>query len=59
MPWFKAKSDIIKKFAFFVFLWIEEEAEVVKNIIKEVMDNDTSLYRAWQSIDEVIVFLNL
>ena len=59
MSWFKAKSDIIEEFAFFVFLWIEEEAEVVKNIIKEVVDNDTSLDRAGQSIDEVIVFLNL
>ena len=34
VSWLKAKSDIIEEFAFFVFLWVEEEAEVVKHIIE-------------------------
>lgn len=38
---------------------IEKDPEVVKNIVKQVVHNDASLDTRRQSVDELIVFLNL
>ena len=57
--WFKTKSHIIKEFAILIFLGIEKEAELIKNVIKKVMNNKTPSNRSWQCSHEFIVFLNL
>ena len=56
---FKAKCNIIKELALLIFLRIEEEAEVIEHIVEEVMDDYTSFDRTWQSIDKIIIFLDL
>ena len=59
VSWLKTKGYIIEELALLIFLWIKEEAEVVEHIIEQVMHDDSSLDRARQSVDEVIVFLYL
>ena len=55
----KAKGNIIEELAIFVLLWIEEEAEVVEDVIEEVMDDYTALDLPWQRVNELVVFLDL
>ena len=55
----KAESNIVEELAIFVLLWIEEKAEVVENIIEEVMDDYTALDLPRQRINELIVLLDL
>ena len=57
--WFKAKSYIIKEFAVLIFLGIEKEAELVKNVIEKVVNNETPSNGSWQCSHEFIVFLYL
>ena len=59
VSWLKTKGYIIEELALLIFLWIKEETEVVEHIVEKVMDDYTSFDRTWQSIDEIIVFLNL
>ena len=59
MPWLKTKGYIVKELALLIFLRVEEEAEVVEHIVEEVMDDYTSFDRTRQSIDKVIIFLDL
>jgi len=56
---FEPEGDIVQELAILVLLRVEEEAEVVENIVKEVMDDDTSLDLAWESVDKLIVLLHL
>ena len=55
----KAESNIVEELAIFVLLWIEEKAEVVEDIIEEVMDDYTALDLPRQRINELIVILDL
>ena len=55
----KAESNIIEELAIFVLLWIEEKAEVVEDIIEEVMDDYTALDLPRQRVNELIVLLDL
>ena len=55
----KAESNIVEELAIFVLLWIEEKAEVVEDIIEEVMDDYTALDLPWQRVNELIVLLDL
>lgn len=43
MSRFEAVSNVVKEFAVFVLLRIEEESEVVENIIKQVVNDYSSL----------------
>lgn len=56
---FQAKGNIVQELAVLVCLRVEEEAEVVEDIVEEVVDDDTSLDLPRQSIDELIVLLHL
>ena len=55
----KAESNIVEELAIFVLLWIEEKAEVVEDIIEEVMDDYTALDLPRQRVNELVVFLDL
>ena len=55
----QSKGHVVKELAVLVLLGIEEEAEVVEYVIKEVVDDNASLNLAWQGIDELVVLLNL
>lgn len=55
----EAKSDIIHKLAVFVLLRVEENAEVVENVVKQVVHYNTSLNATRQCINELIIFLDL
>ena len=56
---FEAESDVVQELAVLVLLGVEEEAEVVENVVKQVVHNDASLYLPGQCIDELVVFLHL
>ena len=43
MAWFKAISYVIKEFAVFILLRIEEKPEVVENVIEQVVHDYPSL----------------
>ena len=53
------KGHIVQELAILVLLRVEKEAEVVENVVKEVMDDDASLNLTRQGINELIVFLDL
>lgn len=55
---FQPKSHIVEKLALFVLLRVEKEAEIVEDIIEEVMNNDAPLDRLGQDGKEFAVFLN-
>lgn len=59
MARFESVGNVVEKLAVFVLLRVEEKSEVVKNIIKQVVNYDSSLNAPWQWIDELIVLLNL
>ena len=59
MSWLKAEGNIIEELAIFVLLGIEEEAEVVEDVIKEVMDDYAAFDLSRQRVNELIVFLDL
>ena len=59
VSWFQSKGNIVQEFALLVLLGVEEEAEIVEDIVKEVMNNDSSFDRTWQCIDEIVVLLHL
>ena len=55
----EAESHIVKELAVLVLLRVEEEAEVVEDIIKQVVHDDAALDLARQRIDELVVLLHL
>ena len=55
----KAEGNIIEELAVFVLLGIEEEAEVVEDVIEEVMDDYTAFDLPRQRVNELVVFLDL
>lgn len=59
VTWFQAEGDIVQKLAVLVCLRVEEKSEVVEDVIEQIMHDDSSLDLPRQSIDELIVFLNL
>lgn len=59
MSWLEAEGDIVEELAVFVLLRIEEEAEVVEDVIEEVMDDYAALDLPRQCVDELVVFLDL
>ena len=59
MSWLESKGDIVEELAVFVLLRIEEEAEVVEDVIEEVMDDYAALDLPRQCVDELVVFLDL
>ena len=59
MSWLEAEGDIVEELAVFVLLRIEEEAEVVEDVIEEVMDDYAALDLPRQCVDEFVVFLDL
>ena len=59
VPWLKAECNIIEELAVLVLLGIEEEAEVVEDVIEEVMDDYAAFDLPRQRINELVVFLDL
>lgn len=55
----KPKSNKIQELCVLVILMIEKIAEIVENIIKKIVDYQTSFHRARQNVDKFIGFLNL
>ena len=55
----ESEGHIVEELAVLVGLRVEEEAEVVEHIVEEVMDDDTSFDGTRQSIDKIIIFLDL
>ena len=42
VAWFQAERNIIQKLTILVRLWIKEKSEVVKDVIEQVMHNNSS-----------------
>jgi len=59
LSWSEAKGHIVEELAVLVLLWVEEESEVVEDVIEQVVDNDATLDRLWQHVDELVVLLHL
>ena len=59
VAWFKSKGHIVQEFTLLVLLRIKEEPEVVEDVIEEIVNDDTALDLSWESIDELIVLLDL
>ena len=59
VPRLKAKCNIIQELAVLVLLRIEEEAEVVEDVIEQVMDDYAAFDLPRQRINELVVFLDL
>lgn len=55
----QTKCNVVKEFTFFVFLWIEENPEIVKNIIEQIMYDNPSFNAIWKSIYKLIILLYL
>jgi len=55
----KPISNIVKKLAVFILLWIEEKSKVVKDVIKQVVHYNASLNTSWERIHKLVIFLNL
>ena len=56
---FQAEGDIVEELAILVCLRVEEKAEVVKDVIEQIMHNNSPLDLPRQSIDKLIVLLDL
>ena len=56
---FESKGHIVQEFTLLVLLGIKEEPEVVEDVIEEIVNDDTALDLSWESIDELIVLLDL
>ena len=56
---FQSESNVVQELAVLVGLWIEEEAEIVKDVIEQVMNDDATFDLPWKSIDELVVLLHL
>ena len=59
MAGFQSEGHVVEELAVLVLLRVEEEAEVVEDVVEEVVDDNTSLDLARKGIDELIVLLHL
>ena len=55
----QTEGHVVEELAVLVLGWVEEEAEVVKDVVEQVVHNDAALYLPWQRTDELVVFLDL
>ena len=55
----ESEGHIVEELAVLVRLRIEEEAEVVEDVIKQVMDDYAAFDLSRQRINELVVFLDL
>jgi hypothetical protein len=56
MPRFQSKSNIMQEFAVPVLLRVEKEPEVVKDVVKQIVNDYAFLDRSGQCLNEFIVF---
>ena len=56
---FESKRHIVEELAVLIRLRVEEEAEVVEDVIEEVMDDYAAFDLPRQRINELVVFLDL
>ena len=46
----------MEELAVLIFLGVEKESEVVENVVEEVVDDNSTFYWSWKSLDEFGVF---
>ena len=59
MAGFKTVSNIIKELTVLVLLGIEKKSKIVENVVKEIVYDYTSFDASRQSINKLVIFLNL
>ena len=59
MAWLQSEGYIVEELAILVLLRVKEEPEVIEDVVEQIVHNDASFDLARQSINELVVFLDL
>lgn len=55
---FQTERNIVEELAVFIFLRVEEESEVVKDVIKQVVDQNAAFNWAGEGLDKLVILLH-